>query len=168
LLFQGEEWAASAPFPYFADHRPELADAVRAGRLAEFPGHLSADVADPGAVATYESARLQWTEPTSGTHARVMAWYQGLLRLRRTRSDLGAGGSARHRHPNDAPGVMLVERGSLLVACNLGPVPWTVEAWPDWSGDVRPLLAWREDGDIRRLEPGNAAVFELTSRVVPG
>ncbi|WP_285658784.1 hypothetical protein, partial [Helicobacter bizzozeronii] len=31
MLFQGEEWGASAPFPYFADHRhdPGLADAIR-------------------------------------------------------------------------------------------------------------------------------------------
>ena len=28
MLFQGEEFAASAPFLYFADHKPELAEAV--------------------------------------------------------------------------------------------------------------------------------------------
>ena len=35
MLFQGQEFAASAPFHYFADHQPELAELVRRGR-AEF------------------------------------------------------------------------------------------------------------------------------------
>ncbi len=32
LLFQGQEFAASAPFLYFADHREELGEAIRSGR----------------------------------------------------------------------------------------------------------------------------------------
>ena len=33
MLFQGQEFAASSPFLYFADHKPELARLVaRAGR----------------------------------------------------------------------------------------------------------------------------------------
>ena len=32
----GEEWAATSPFPFFADHDSELAEAVRDGRRAEF------------------------------------------------------------------------------------------------------------------------------------
>ena len=34
-LFQGQEFAASSPFHYFADHEDELAEAVRAGRTAQ-------------------------------------------------------------------------------------------------------------------------------------
>ena len=40
MLFQGQEFSASAPFLYFADHDPELAEAVRKGRaefLTQFP-----------------------------------------------------------------------------------------------------------------------------------
>jgi 1,4-alpha-glucan branching enzyme len=34
MIFQGEEWAASTPWPFFTAHpEPELADAVRSGRL---------------------------------------------------------------------------------------------------------------------------------------
>src|SRR5579872_6769263 len=36
LLFMGEEWAASQPFPYFCDFGPELAEKVREGRRREF------------------------------------------------------------------------------------------------------------------------------------
>ncbi len=32
MLFQGQEFAASAPFLYFADHNPELAKLVTKGR----------------------------------------------------------------------------------------------------------------------------------------
>src|SRR6185312_3631444 len=32
LLFQGQEFAASSPFLFFADHKPELAAMVREGR----------------------------------------------------------------------------------------------------------------------------------------
>src|SRR4051812_6095791 len=45
MLFQGQEFAASTPFLYFADHRADLVEAVRQGRgefLAQFPS-----VADP-------------------------------------------------------------------------------------------------------------------------
>jgi maltooligosyltrehalose trehalohydrolase len=40
MLFQGQEFAASTPFLYFADFEPELAAAVRKGRgefLTQFP-----------------------------------------------------------------------------------------------------------------------------------
>src|SRR5690606_33327593 len=37
MLFQGEEWDASSPFPSFSDHEdPDLARAVREGRRSEF------------------------------------------------------------------------------------------------------------------------------------
>ena len=36
MLFMGEEWAASQPFPYFCDFDGELGDKVREGRRKEF------------------------------------------------------------------------------------------------------------------------------------
>jgi 1,4-alpha-glucan branching enzyme len=36
MLFMGEEWAARQPFPFFCHFGPELAEAVRTGRRAEF------------------------------------------------------------------------------------------------------------------------------------
>ena len=33
MLFQGQEFAASTPFTYFADHQGELAEKVKQGRL---------------------------------------------------------------------------------------------------------------------------------------
>jgi maltooligosyltrehalose trehalohydrolase len=88
MLFQGQEFAASAPFLYFADHEPPLAAAVREGRgefLEQFPsivdiarrGHL----ADPAAIETFERCKLDVEERV--THAPAYALHRDLLRLRR-------------------------------------------------------------------------------------
>ena len=48
MLFMGEEWAASQPFPFFCDFGGELADAVREGRreeFAKFPEFQDAEIA---------------------------------------------------------------------------------------------------------------------------
>ncbi|MEN2742220.1 malto-oligosyltrehalose trehalohydrolase [Microbacterium sp. X-17] len=86
MLFMGEEWGATTPWPFFSSHpEPELAEATRAGRIAEFArmGWDPDVVPDPQDPATFESARLDWTEPGRPTHARLLAWYRRLIELRR-------------------------------------------------------------------------------------
>jgi maltooligosyltrehalose trehalohydrolase len=90
MLFMGEEWAASAPFPYFCDFGPELAEKVRAGRRREFsrfekfrsPAALER-LPDPVDGATVESARLDWQELRDPDHAATLDHYRRLLALRR-------------------------------------------------------------------------------------
>ena len=72
MLFQGQEFAASAPFLYFADHDPELAALVtrRAGGVpAPVPEHrrsstatadAAAGLADPGSLDTFERCKLDF------------------------------------------------------------------------------------------------------------
>ena len=65
MLFQGEEWAASTPFLYFANHDdPELARAVSEGRKKEFAafGWDPASIPDPESQATFEASKLNWNE----------------------------------------------------------------------------------------------------------
>ncbi|MEY2452935.1 MAG: maltooligosyltrehalose trehalohydrolase [Acidimicrobiaceae bacterium] len=91
LLFMGEEWAASSPFPYFAGPRNEdLDNAVREGRLEEFAafGWDADGVPDPVALSTFESARLRWDELDDEQHRDMYAWYRALLRLRKERPEL--------------------------------------------------------------------------------
>ena len=69
MLFQGQEFWASTPFFYFADHEPDLAELVRKGRrefMLQYPS-----LADPGAQAllprpdavdTFEASKLDWAE----------------------------------------------------------------------------------------------------------
>jgi maltooligosyltrehalose trehalohydrolase len=86
MLFQGQEWSASAPFLFFADHARDLADLVRKGRreflsqfrnLAEIPEVYP----DPCARETFERCRLDWSE--RARNAGALALHRDLLRLRR-------------------------------------------------------------------------------------
>ena len=89
MLFMGEEWAATAPFPYFCDFGSELAGQVRAGRLKEF-AHFSqfrderarAAIPDPGAYATFAAAKLRWDEIEEPWHQLWLERYRRLLELR--------------------------------------------------------------------------------------
>ena len=60
LLFQGEEYAETAPFDYFTSHGdPALIEAVRAGRRAEFASFAwQGEVPDPQAPETFVRSRL--------------------------------------------------------------------------------------------------------------
>jgi len=85
LLFMGEEWGETAPFPYFIDHSdPDLVDATRRGRLEEFT-HLKQErrIPDPADESTFSSARLNWTARGSGRHATTLNVYRELIRLRK-------------------------------------------------------------------------------------
>lgn len=86
MLFQGEEWAASAPFQYFTDHTdPALAGAVREGRRAEFAafGWDPDAIPDPQDPATFARSRLDWGERAEDPHLEMLRWYTDLLTLRR-------------------------------------------------------------------------------------
>ena len=91
MLFQGQEFAASAPFLYFADFEPELARAVQRGRgefLNQFPSIAGLTdrsvLADPGDQATFERCKLDLNERR--THAGAYALHIDLMRLRREES----------------------------------------------------------------------------------
>lgn len=88
LLFQGQEFAASSPFLYFAGHEGELASKVRAGRaefLRQFPGLAAGDetqlLSDPSSESTFLRSKLLHEERTINAH--VFAMHKELLRLRR-------------------------------------------------------------------------------------
>jgi len=88
MLFQGQEFAASSPFLYFADHKPELARLVRQGR-AEFVSQFAsigsepaeARVPDPSDIETFRRCKLDWSERSS--HREAVALHRDLIRLRR-------------------------------------------------------------------------------------
>jgi maltooligosyltrehalose trehalohydrolase len=123
LLFQGEEWGASAPFLYFTDHQDaSLAQAVREGRRNEFTafGWNPADVPDPQARVTFERSKLNWSELEQEPHASLYAWYRSLLRLRRETLALIDGDMLATRTAYDeAARWLTVARGPIILACNL-------------------------------------------------
>ncbi len=90
MLFQGQEFWATTPFLYFADHDDELAALVREGRaasLGQFQSiaadpFLRARLPDPAAETTMRRCVLDWTEARTRTFATDL--HRDLLRLRRT------------------------------------------------------------------------------------
>jgi len=85
LLFMGEEYGETNPFLYFVDHQdPELLQAVRKGRQAEFASFgWATEVPDPGSPDTFQRSRLDRTRAVAGQHAQLLAMYRELLSLRR-------------------------------------------------------------------------------------
>jgi maltooligosyltrehalose trehalohydrolase len=88
MLFQGQEFASSKPFLYFADHEPALAASVRKGRfefLSQFPSiagdAAQACLAEPGAHDTFARCRLDFGERE--THREAYDMVRDLLRMRR-------------------------------------------------------------------------------------
>jgi maltooligosyltrehalose trehalohydrolase len=88
LLFQGQEFASTAPFLYFADHRKELRGPVREGRrefLSQFKSLSDPEIASalpsPVDPATFERCKLDLSERR--THAAVYALHRDLLEVRR-------------------------------------------------------------------------------------
>lgn len=97
LLFQGQEFATNTPFLYFADHHPELAQLVAAGRH-EFVGQFASlaqpemisTFATPHDIATFQRCKLDHAERERPGHREVWLLHRDLLRLRREDACFGA------------------------------------------------------------------------------
>jgi maltooligosyltrehalose trehalohydrolase len=88
MLFQGEEFASSKPFYYFADHNPELAKIIQNGRsefLSQFRSLGSPEsyqaLPDPGNPTTFQRCKLDFSERDQ--HANYYNLHKDLIRLRR-------------------------------------------------------------------------------------
>ncbi|MDQ1441120.1 MAG: maltooligosyltrehalose trehalohydrolase [Acidimicrobiaceae bacterium] len=134
MLFQGEEWAASAPFMYFTDHQdPALGNAVSEGRRREFAsfGWAPEDIPDPQEEGTFLRSKLRWDEVESPDHAAMLAWYTTVISLRRRMPALSDGRRGQVRTAFDSQlGWLVMARGPVTVAVNLGAQTVTVPASP--------------------------------------
>jgi malto-oligosyltrehalose trehalohydrolase len=86
MLFMGEEWGSTAPFPFFCDFQGELADAVRKGRRREFAGAYAKygdEIPDPLDEATSRSAVLDWSARDLPKPHRRLTLVRELLSVRR-------------------------------------------------------------------------------------
>jgi len=134
MLFMGEEYGETKPFPFFCDFGDEhLREAVRRGRREEFASFAwSGELPDPTACSTYESAILSWTWPEGSVHAGLRTLYRELLSLRRTSPALR---DFKHHHSElvaDSAGhiALLLRRGNpqsptecLVVVFSLSSAP---------------------------------------------
>jgi maltooligosyltrehalose trehalohydrolase len=184
MLFQGQEFASSAPFLYFADHREDLAAQVRRGReefLSQFPS-----LRDPGVVRalavpsdedTFRRSKLDPSE--RGRHTSAVALHRDLLALRRTDPVLRGAAERRVEGAVLAAEAFVLrffgDEGDRLLIVNLGcdldlsPVPepllappagmqwgfvWSSEALQYGGHGVAPL-----ETDAEWRVPGEAAIL---------
>jgi len=139
MLFMGEEYAETAPFPFFIDHGDRrLSEAVRKGRRREFaPFFGGEEPPDPSAVATFEMAKLDTSKAREGFGGEMHEWHAELLRLRRTHPVLTTSG--REGLEVQALGEVLVMRrrspaGEVLMEANFGAGPCRITSPAgEWS-----------------------------------
>jgi maltooligosyltrehalose trehalohydrolase len=165
MLFQGEEFGASAPFLYFTDYDdPELGRMISEGRKKEFVafGWAPDQIPDPQDEQTFLQSKLNWAELTEQPHRSLLQWYKDLITLRRNQSKLSDGNlnAVNVRFDEDAQWLVL-ERGTLRVACNLGKAPVDVEV-----GDTSRILLASDDsialsGTNLKLGPDSVAVMSV-------
>ncbi len=165
MLFQGEEFGASAPFLYFTDYDdPELGRMISEGRKREFVsfGWAPDQIPDPQDEQTFNQSKMNWAELTEQPHASLLQWHKDLIRLRHEWSELSDGNlnAVEVRFDEQAQWLML-ERGSLRIACNLGQAALDMEV----GNGAQLLLA--SDGSIAlrdaviRLGPDSVAVLSV-------
>ena len=167
MLFQGEEWAASTPFQYFADHEdPETARLVSEGRKKEFAvfGWDPRSIPDPEKRDTFNRSKLNWDEIDAGDHAEMLKWHRDLIRLRRSTTALNNGepGKTNVLYVQEQMWISM-RRGDISVDVNLGK---TERQMPVTEG-AELLLASREsvklDGAELILPPDTVAVLRHAS-----
>ncbi len=161
LIFMGEEWGATTPWPFFSSFsEPTLAAAVSEGRRAEFAQHgWAADsVPDPQDPATFVAAQLDWSEAQAEPGRGLLAWYRELLALRRRTPGLTA---ARPRScdltVDESCGTFVADLGAVLVAVNLGGVTRHLTLDVVEGRRASLCLQQRRPGGPRRVDPHPAA-----------
>jgi maltooligosyltrehalose trehalohydrolase len=123
MLFMGEEFAASTPFQYFADHEDEdMRKSVAEGRKRDFAQFgFGDDVPNPEEIATFERSKLNWSEIGEGKHAEMLAWTKALIKLRRGTVALNDG-SMQHLLVSSDEGwrTLVMVRDEARVVINMG------------------------------------------------
>jgi maltooligosyltrehalose trehalohydrolase len=119
LLFMGEEYGETAPFPYFVDHGDQkLNESIREGRAREFPDLAKeGNLYDPVSADTYAAARLNFSLRDQGEHRHLWNHYRQLITLRHS-----------------------------LPALRRSPLRQNARAWAE--GDVITLVRTHETGDV--------------------
>jgi len=123
MLFMGEEFAASTPFLYFADHdEDEMRRLVVEGRKRDFALFgFGDDVPNPAEMETFEQSKLKWDEINEGKHAEMLGWVKALIKLRRSTVALNDGSMQRLMVSSDErKRTLVLQRDEVRIVLNLG------------------------------------------------
>ncbi|HLI76348.1 MAG TPA: malto-oligosyltrehalose trehalohydrolase [Acidobacteriaceae bacterium] len=145
MLWMGEEFAASNPFLYFADHEEEeMRRLVSEGRKKDFAafGWKEDEIPDPEDPKTFEDSKLNWSEVHQGKHEEMLKWTRDLIQLRRCTLDLNDGdfGHLKVTCSEDGKGLTM-QRGSVRVLMYIGDRTMTC---PVSEGEILRLASRRE------------------------
>jgi maltooligosyltrehalose trehalohydrolase len=177
MLFQGQEFASSRPFLYFADHHAELREPIRRGRaafLAQFASIQDPEVGEalpsPLEEETFRRCTLDLGERAA--HAEAYALHRDLLALRRADATL--------TRPSRVDGALVAveafvlrmfgEDGDRLLIVNLGrdldllPAPEPLLAPP---AEKRWRLAWSSES-VQYGGSGTPAIRPDAEWHIPG
>jgi len=135
LLFMGEEYGETNPFPFFSDFgHADLIQAVRDGRKQEFASFgWQEEVPDPFSPTTRQAAVLSW-DWSDPVRAGLRQLYRDLLWFRRDSPilrDFRAPEARLIGDPKTSRLLAMVRRsdaGTLTVLFNLGPEPRAIPA----------------------------------------
>jgi maltooligosyltrehalose trehalohydrolase len=124
MLFMGEEFVASNPFMYFADHEDEeMRRNVADGRKRDFAafGFGEDEVPNPEELKTFEDSKLNWDEIHEGKHGEMLEWTKSLIRLRRCTVALNDGSMQHLRvSTDDSRRTLVMQRDEARIVLNLG------------------------------------------------
>ena len=165
MLFQGEEFAASAPFQYFTQFEDkELGRLVSEGRRREFVsfGWAPEQVPDPQDEATFLRSKLNWAEIGEGEHAEILDWYRRLIALRRSESALTCGMLQRESVIfGEEQKWLRMRRSGIEVALNAGTSDITLPAAPCTKILMSSSNEVTAGADGLRLPSGSVAVLRV-------
>ena len=87
MIFMGDEYAASTPFPFFTSWTdPNLAKKISDGRRRDFErdGQDVDAMLEPNDPATFEAAWLRWDEREVEPHRSTLFYHTALIDFRKT------------------------------------------------------------------------------------
>ena len=161
LMFMGDEWGASTPFPFFCDFKDELAEAIRKGRRQEFAEAYAEhgdEIPDPLSQETRKAAVLDWAELREPAFAARLAITRELLAVRRRHIAPLLPAMTRAGQATFENNVLRACWGAaakiLMLVANLSDEhkPNSVSSWgePLWGGDPpRELPPWTVYAGLR-------------------
>ena len=137
MIFQGEEFAASTPFLYFADHEDtEMAKQVAAGRKKEFLslGWDQAQIPNPEAMSTFTSSKLNWEEMSEAKQEDILEWTARLIHIRRNSIALNDGDRGHLKVTfSEEKKWLRMDRTRVTIVANLGPEPCRLTVGDDYE-----------------------------------
>lgn len=179
LLFMGEEYGEEAPFLYFISHGdPDLVEAVRQGRKAEFEEfHAFGEPPDSQDPSTFLQSKLNWEKRVEGKHKILLDFYRTLIELRlnipalkcRDRQSIEVNGfeeakSITLKRSSDNSQVMAVfnfSHDEQTIPVNFGEGNWKKildSADARWEGNGSELPE-RTQGNVKLTLPGESFVL---------